>query len=272
MSELRRALVEHAPDIRLDLAALEVAAIEFPGLDTAPSLRELDALASELGARVGRKRGASFVKVTRQYLFEELGFRGNSEDYYNPRNSCLNEVLAARAGIPITLSLLVIEVARRIGRQVQGIGLPGHFVVRIEEGSFSAFLDPFHGGRELSAEQCYERAKEMTGEDFSANPAVLEPVSPRQMLVRMLNNLRLIYINQQNVPKAVQALDLLIAADPDSAEEYKQRGLLSIGLKRYRQSLADLRMYLRLAPPDSSDRKTLEQQVEALRAHLMRLN
>jgi regulator of sirC expression with transglutaminase-like and TPR domain len=112
----------------------------------------------------------------------------------------------------------------------------------------------------------------MTGTDFSGDPTVLEPAEPRQILIRMLNNLRLIYIQSNRVGKAVKVLDHLIAANPDSAEEYKQRGLLSVGLKRYRQALADLTVYLRLAPEEAADRKTLSEQVEALRGHLMRLN
>lgn len=273
MAELYRALVEHAPDVRLDIAALEIAAIEFEGLDPQPSLHALDTLAAELGQRAPAYTGGrSFVEAARAFLFEELGFHGNRGDYYNPRNSCLNEVLSTRTGIPITLSLVFMEVARRLQRPVAGIGLPGHFVVRYQDDSYSAFLDPFNGGREISAAQCLELAREMTGTDFSGDPSVLEPAEPRQILIRMLNNLRLIYIQNNKVGKAVKVLDHLITANPDSAEEYKQRGLLSIGLKRYRQALADLTVYLRLAPAEAPDRKTLGEQVEALRGHLMRLN
>jgi regulator of sirC expression with transglutaminase-like and TPR domain len=118
------------PGVALDTAALEMAFIEHPGLNPAVSLETLDRIASELATRLGSAMdGATFVRIANQYLFEELGFRGNDSEYYDPRNSCLDEVLARRMGIPITLAVVYIEVARRLGRPVFGIGLPGHFLV-----------------------------------------------------------------------------------------------------------------------------------------------
>jgi len=135
----------------LDAAALEMAAIERPDLDPAPYLDTLDQLASEIATRLGRGHdGPKFVRVANQYLFEELSFRGNESEYYDPRNSCLDAVLDRRTGIPITLSVIFIEVARRLGQPVTGIGLPGHFIVQYDDGKYSTFADPFHGGKLLT--------------------------------------------------------------------------------------------------------------------------
>ena len=270
--QLKRALAGGAQGVPLDLAALELASIEYPGLEPEPYLGLLDSYAAEIATRLAPGDAAqAFVERLNHYLFDELDFAGNAGDYYNPRNSCLNDVLVLRTGIPITLSLVYMEVARRLGRTVRGIGLPGHFIVRVEEGSYSAFIDPFHHGRILSPETCFEIAREVTGVDFSADPAVLEPVDERHMLLRMLNNLRVVYTNRGQDEKAIRVLDLLIQAQPNSADEFRQRGFLYIRSKRFRPALADLLQYLRLAP-DASDKARVQRYVEALRSRITSLN
>ena len=269
---LRRALAGDDANVPLDLAALELASIEYPGLDPAPYLGLLDSYAAEIATRLAPADAApAFVERLNHYLFDELGFAGNTGDYYNPRNSCLNEVLVLRTGIPITLSLVYMEVARRLGRTVLGIGLPGHFIVRVEQGAYSAFVDPFHSGRLLTPEACFEIAREVTGVDFSADPAVLEPVGNRHMLLRMLNNLRVVYMNGGQDEKAIRVLDLLIEAQPSSADEYRLRGFLLIRAKRLRPALADLLQYLRLAP-DAADKPRVQRYVDALRSRITSLN
>src|SRR6185437_13353557 len=137
-------LSHESPDIDLDRAALDLAAIEFPGLDPEPSIAALETMAAELCARLaGVPEGAGRVCIANDFLFNRLGFHGNETDYYNPRNSCLNEVLERRTGIPITLSVVYMEVARRAGIPVYGIGLPGHFIVQYDDGRSSLFIDPF---------------------------------------------------------------------------------------------------------------------------------
>jgi regulator of sirC expression with transglutaminase-like and TPR domain len=255
----------------LDAAALELAAIEGPDLDPAPYLDTLDQLASEIATRMGRRHdGPKFVRVANHYLFEELNFRGNEAEYYDPRNSCLDAVLDRRTGIPITLSVVYIEVARRLGQPVSGIGLPGHFIVQYNDGKFSTFADPFHGGKLLTEEDCRVLAREV-GVDIAAEPATLQPVSTRYILVRMLNNLRSAYFRSKNYGKAVKALDLLVEAFPANAEYYKARGVARLQLKEFRAAKSDLERYLKCSP-DADDKAEVTKQLEAIHRWLGRLN
>ncbi|MBM3814180.1 MAG: hypothetical protein FJW20_21350 [Acidimicrobiia bacterium] len=229
MDRLRKLVIGGDETVPLDVAALELASIEFPGLEPEPFLELLDSYATELAERVSD--GEEFVEAARQYLFDELGFCGNQADYYHPRNSCLNEVLVHRAGLPITLSVVYMELARRLGRNVAGIGLPGHFLVRYSESGSTAYIDPFHGGRILSVSQCRDLALEVARIDIDQAPASLEPVTRRHIVVRMLNNLRNAYQRTRQISRAIAVLDLLIEADPTAAS--------------LRQETDQLRRYLR---------------------------
>lgn len=249
----------------LDVAALQIATIEYPDLSIESFLVLLDSHATEFGERIdGRVRGEEFVELLNEYLFEELGFQGNSDDYYNASNSCLNDVLTHRLGIPISLSLVYMEIGRRLGRSIHGIGLPGHFLVMYDEPDFKAYLDPFHGGQMLSADECFSLAREATGLDLADDADMLQPVSKRHILVRMLNNLRAVYFRQSNTPRAVNILDLLIEASPDSAEEYKQRGVCLAQLQRFEDARADLELYLTLSP-GASDRMQVSAELQRIK-------
>jgi regulator of sirC expression with transglutaminase-like and TPR domain len=249
MLDLRELLRGDSADVPLDVAALQIANIEYPTTAIEPFLVLLDSHATEFGERVGaRTSGETFVRLLNEYLFEELGFEGNAADYYDPANSCLNEVLTRRLGIPITLGLVYMEIGRRLGRQIHGIGLPGHFLVHYDGPDFQAIIDPFHAGQLRSEEECYELAREATGMQLANDPALLEPVSKRHIAVRMLNNLRAIYFQRQDPAKAARVLDFLIEANPGSAEEYKQRAVCHAQLEEFEAALEDLERYLRLAP------------------------
>jgi len=207
--------------IELDRAALEIARIEYPDLDADACINELDHHALAIAERArDLSDGQSFVETANEYLFVEAGFRGNEEDYYNPENSCLNRVLETKRGIPITLSLIYIEIARRLSKQVSGVGLPGHFIVRYDDPAYSAFIDPFHGGAILDQAQCCE-----LGQVESLDHGMLDPVDRRHIAMRMINNLRGIYFGRREPAKALQVLDLLIKAVPESADEHKQRAV-----------------------------------------------
>jgi regulator of sirC expression with transglutaminase-like and TPR domain len=260
MKELSDLLAGRATSIHLDEAALLLATIEFPGLEIEPFLRILDSYATELHARRG-----SFVATANHYLFNELGFTGNSADYYNPANSCLNEVLTSRTGIPITLSLVYLEIARRLGKPVFGIGLPGHFVVQYDDGSYSTYIDVFHGGRLLDASDCYALA------GTAANPAMLARVDKRQIVARMINNLRGIYFSRGAHRKSLQILNLLLGADPESAEEYRQRGITYLQMEQTRAAKSDLERYLDLAP-EAPDREAVKKQLVSLTRWLVGMN
>ena len=271
MHELRELLTGGSSDPPLDLAALQIATIEYPEIAPEVFLELLDSHSRELGARLSPTAdGEEFIHLTNEYLFEELGFQGNQEEYYHPANSCLNEVLTRRIGIPISLSVIYIEVARRLGRTVHGIGLPGHFIVQYEDNDVTAFIDPFHAGRLMFETECFDLAREITGLDVSSDPSVLQPVSKRHILIRMLNNLRSVYFQRQEPLKAIEVLSLLIEADPDSPEEYKQRGVCLAQVNRFRQARSDLESDLRLVP-EAPDREPVLQQIERINKYLSAL-
>jgi regulator of sirC expression with transglutaminase-like and TPR domain len=269
--DLRELLTGESEEVPLDLAALQLASIEYPEISLESFLLLLDSHAREVEERISAgTSGPGFIQTLNEYLFQELGFHGNSNDYYSPANSCLNEVLASRTGIPITLSLVYMEISRRLDRTVLGIGLPGHFIVQYYDDEFTAFLDPFNGGRVLFDVECYALAKDVTGVDVSRNPDALRPVSKRHIVIRMLNNLRAAYFKRQNPAKAIQVLDLLIEAIPDSPEEYKQRGICHAQQQKFKAARRDLETYLMLAP-DAPDRSEIESQLARISGWLSKL-
>ena len=261
MERLRDALWHERSKVTLDIAALEVASIEFPGLDFDASLFRLETLAQQIGSQLNpRSSGLDFIKATNELLFETLQFRGNEENYYDPRNSCLNSVLTRRLGIPISLAVVYIELARRLSRPVYGVGLPGHFIVAYEDADSRYWIDPFNRGRILSFGECCALAKETGGVDLRTNPAVLAPVNKQQILVRMLSNLKAIYLRGHALEKARQVLDLLIDAMPGYAEEYRHRGLIHLRQLNHRAAKVDLETYLRLEP-DAPEREQVQKQL-----------
>lgn len=255
------ALRDDRSSVTLDVAALELASIEFPGLDMEASFFRLNNLAEQIQSQLtANATGLDFISTCNELMFDVLQFRGNEEDYYDPRNSCLNSVLMRRLGIPISLSVVYIEIARRLNRPVYGIGLPGHFIVVYQDTDSRFFIDPFHRGRILSYADLTALAKEAGGVDIRSNPAVLAPVNNRQILVRMLSNLKVIYVRGEAFDKARQVLDLLIDAMPDYAEEYRHRGLIHLRQLNHRAAKSDLETYLRLEP-EAPEREQVEQQL-----------
>jgi regulator of sirC expression with transglutaminase-like and TPR domain len=267
VGDLKGLLAGRDDEMELDRAALNLATIEFPDLDFGPSLIQLDRFANDIADRCrDLSDGSEFVHVANQYLFREVGFRGNSDDYYNPRNSCLNEVLSGRLGIPITLSLIYMEIGRRLAKPVNGIGLPRHFVIRYDDGQYAAFIDAFHGGAILTAQDCYRLA--MVEDEDSR---LLAPACKRQIVMRMINNLRGIYFKERTFEKAHEILDLLIDANPESAEEYKQRGLVRLQMRRILAGKKDLEKYLALNP-QAEDKEEIQGQLQAVGKWLAALN
>jgi len=261
VKRLLDALRDERSPVPLDIAALELASVEFPGLDFDASLFRLDNLADQLRSQVTAGAPAlDFIKAANELLFDVLQFRGNEEEYYDPRNSCLNSVLTRRLGIPISLSVLYIEIARRFGRSMYGVGLPGHFIVAYEDADVRYWIDPFRGGRILSFTDCCALAKQAAGVDIRSNPAVFAPVTKRQILVRMLSNLKAIYLRGEAFDKARQVLDLLIDAMPDYPEEYRHRGLVHLQQQNHRAAQADFETYLRLEP-NAPERDQVQKQL-----------
>ena len=261
MQRLLDALKDDRSAVPLDVAALEIASIEFPGIDSEAAAFRLDNLAGQVSSQLTPNASAlDFINTSNELLFEVLQFRGNAEDYYDPRNCCLNSVLMRRLGIPISLSIVYMEVARRLARPVYGVGLPGHFIVAYEDSKDRYWIDPFNGGRILSFADCVALAKKTAGVDLRSNPAVLAPVSNRQILVRILSNLKAIYLRGEAFDKARQVLDLLIEAMPEYAEEYRHRGLVHLRQLNHRAAKADLETYLRLEP-ESPEREQVKKQL-----------
>jgi regulator of sirC expression with transglutaminase-like and TPR domain len=269
---LRQILVESdASKVRLDRAALELATIHFPDLQLEPSLDRLNELASHLGDRLRNfNDGRDFVETAQRFLFQELGFHGNEENYYDPLNSCLNQVLERRIGIPVTLSVMYMEVARRLQMPVYGIGLPRHFVIQFDDGNYATYIDPFHGGRTLTPRECF-----MLAGSRVADPMLLRRVSPVEIIKRMLQNLQSGYLQRNESAQAVKTLDLLILGTPggapDLASAHKLRGLLLMELKRYSDSKRDLEKYLSLKP-GAADRAEILKQISAIHRWLARVN
>jgi regulator of sirC expression with transglutaminase-like and TPR domain len=260
-----QALIER-PVVLLDEAALAIAAEEYPGLDAGAYLARLDALGALVRQRATEpQRAAGRVRALCDVLFDELGFRGNEEAYYDPRNSFLNEVLERRLGIPISLSVLLMEVGRRVGVPLHGVGLPRHFMVKLQpEAGPEVFIDAFDGGALLSREECAARFQ--GGPTAQAlDPRWFQAVTPRQILGRMLQNLKQIYVEQGDDVRAYGVVDRLVMLTPDAVEELRDRGLISARLGLRPAAARDLSAYLERMPgaPDSTE---IRERLEALRA------
>jgi regulator of sirC expression with transglutaminase-like and TPR domain len=243
-------------DIELDQVAIEIARVEYPDLDAGACVAELDRHAFAIAERArDLSDGECFVETASEYLFGEAGFQGNEEDYYHPDNSCLNRVLETRRGIPITLSVIYIEVARRLSKQVSGVGLPGHFLVRYDDPIYAAILDPFHGGGIVDMDRCCQLAQRE-----SLAIEMLLPVDRRHIAMRMINNLRGIYFARGEAAKILRMLDWLIEAVPDSADEHKQRAVALLQEHRMQDALKSFHRYLELSP-EAPDRERIEEQI-----------
>ena len=246
--------VARGPDMDLLEAALWIAAEEYPGLDVEREMRRVDTLGGEAARRVvARANPFARVDAVREFLFEELRFQGNSESYDDPRNSYLNEVLDRRLGIPLTLSLLYLEVAARAGLIVRGVALPGHFVVRVDEQGRTVFVDPFHAGAIITEEDCRDLVYRTTGRVALFRRDILEGASGSQMLSRLLLNLKRIHLAQGSYDKALGCVERLLVVQPDDAREIRDRGLLLAHMGRPTAAIADLEHYLARVPqaPDA---------------------
>jgi regulator of sirC expression with transglutaminase-like and TPR domain len=272
MLEVLRAALNNDPSIPLDRAALDLACIETPGLQAAPWLAELDRMAAAVASRLGSETsGVAFIRQTNAYLFEELAFRGNESDYSDARNSCLDQVLARRLGIPITLSLVYMELARRLHRPLFGIGLPGHFIVEYDDGDFRTFIDPFHRGKLLAESDCVNLARNIAGVGASLDPALLRAVDKRYILTRMLNNLQAAYVRAQSHHKAAAVLDVLIESAPLAPDYHKARAIARMHMREFAAASADFNAYLRYAP-QAPDGDEVRRQLSAIHRWLGSVN
>ena len=267
---LRQTLEQPEEKISLAEAALWIAASEYPELDPAQYIGRLDRMADTVAQRIaGQTDPLAIIGVINQYLFQEEGFCGNTEDYYDPRNSFLNEVLDRKTGIPITLSTIYMEVAGRLQFPLVGVGMPGHFLVK--HPYFAIILDPFAGGSILSEDDCRAQMQRVLGESVPFDRSYLEGVSKRHILVRMLNNLRSIFVNAREFLKALEMTELALIVQPDSPEESKQKAAILLHLKRYSEAMSELSRYLEQAPA-AEDAQQVQQALANLRKTMAQWN
>jgi regulator of sirC expression with transglutaminase-like and TPR domain len=262
------------PDEEIDLAraALHIARAEYPDLDAQRYLERLD----DLGDLVRRRMGPeACLEDARQalngLLYEDEGFRGNTRDYYDPKNSFLNEVLDRRTGIPISLSAVYIEVARRAGVGVEGVSLPGHFIVRLVADDGGILVDPFHSGVRLSESDCQKRLDRIYDGKMKLEASMLESCGPRSMLARMLRNLKVIYVKRGDLRRAVSVVDMLLVAAPAGGEEMRDRGLLYAALDCYAWAVRDLEKYL-ASSPGAKDKTAVVAKIADMNRRAARLN
>jgi len=255
MSDARRqltALVSGADD-EFDLAeaALLIAQEEYPTLDVDYYLGRLDALAADAGKRL--RPGlmpAEAVARLNHFLFVEQRFRGNNEQYYDARNSYLNEVLDRRTGIPIALSIVYIGVAQRLDLPVYGVSFPGHFLVKYASAP-EILIDPFFG-KVISTDECADRLTAIYGPSAKLDPRLLVAARPRDILTRMLSNLKQIYVEQHDLLRALACVDRILLLAPDTPRELRDRGILYQRLECFAAALRDFERYLQLAPNDKA--------------------
>jgi len=257
----------------LDLAeaALLIAQEEHPEMDVAAYLRRLDGLAAAVRARLPQApEPTDIIDNLNIQLFREEGLTGNEGEYYDPRNSFLNEVLDRKRGIPITLSVIYLEVGRRLGLPLVGVGFPGHFLVKYSGVNGEVVLDPFAGGVTLTREDLAQRLRKMYGDanPFLAQiPQLLAPAGKKEILVRMLRNLKGIYLQKNDFTRALAASDRILLVAPDLATEVRDRGAVHQRLGHLQAAQQDLRRYLQMAP-DAEDAEAVRTIISRMMARL----
>jgi regulator of sirC expression with transglutaminase-like and TPR domain len=262
-------------DDRVDLlrAALTFARIEDPQLDVEQYVSRVEELSQRATAKVqDLDDPTNVIAALNQVLFQEEMFRGNTVDYYSPRNSFLHDVLDRRLGIPISLALVYMEVARRVGFPLFGVGMPGHFLLKhYDAAGHSILIDVFERGVVVTEEDCRQKLNTIYSGQLTLQPEFLLPVTRRQMLTRMLNNLRSIYLSQRDFRRAVQVVDLILVIYPRSPEDVKQRAVLRYNLDDYRGALNDFEEYVKMSP-DASDADEIRQTALSLRRSMAMMN
>jgi regulator of sirC expression with transglutaminase-like and TPR domain len=266
--------------IELASACLQIAEDAYPGLDVDGYVGEIERFAKRLRARLAPDAAAEDrVIALNEFLFDDLGFSGNMDDYYDPRNSYLNEVLDRRTGIPITLAVLYMEIGRRIELPLEGVSFPGHFLVRLPLRGGTLVLDPFSGGVPQSEGELRERLKRVIPRDAAGGVPVaelpldqfLEPASKRQILARVLRNLKGVYREKDKPERLLEVLNRMIIVAPESAAELRDRGLVYRRLECWRPALKDLADYLE-REPDAPDLEEVRAKMVELSQRCARLN
>jgi regulator of sirC expression with transglutaminase-like and TPR domain len=258
----------NAPGGDLAPAALAISRIEYPALEPQPYLDALDEMGDRATERLGGRTitSSDTIQALNEYLYDEEGFCGNRDAYDDPRNSFLNEVLDRRTGIPISLAVVYLEVASRAGLTVSGVNFPGHFLLRAPQGvagDDDLIIDPFHGGALLSEFDCRQLLRSHLGDEAAFDATLLAPATRHDIVVRVLVNLKRLYVRMRSFPQARFVSTLLLAADPSAVGELRDRGLLAYHLEDFASALRDLEEYLRLSPRDAESELEVESDDDA---------
>ncbi len=275
LSERLRQIVS-GPDEEISLAeaALLIAGHVYPDLNVAAYLSRIEELAYRLRLRIAEDETITGrISALNQYLFGDLGFAPNLEDYYDPRNSFLNEVLERRTGIPITLCVIYIELGRKIGLPLQGVSFPGHFLVKCAVPEGAVVLDPYSGGISLGLNDLQKRLRDVRGGEVSRAivAELLVPASNKEIIVRLLRNLKAIYLRQHDLDNALPIMNWIITIVPDQVPELRDRGMIYQELECFRAALADFEEYLKRSP-SCDDADDIRGRIIELRREAARLN
>jgi regulator of sirC expression with transglutaminase-like and TPR domain len=266
------ARLAHDPAAPLDVAelALHLARDEYPALDVEAYLAELDGMAHEARRYLRGDLGARVDGLCR-YLFHEMGFHGNAREYYDPRNSYLNEVLDRRTGIPISLSAVAMAVGGRAGLEIHGVGLPGHFIVKAVQGGREEFFDPFHGGRRLAVDDCERLVEQVTGQPFQVTGGSLAAVPAGPMATRMLTNLKAVYLQVSDFARAVRVMERLLQLHPADPVQRRDLGIALLHGGQPGKAIDLLSAYLS-ALPGAADAEGVEQFLRQARRQVAEWN
>lgn len=239
----------HQSQIDLAEVALYIAQEEYPELEPDAYLNALDTMAQEVQERLPAEQyPLRVIHSINQYLYDDLGFTSNTTDYYNPRNSFLNDVIERRTGIPITLSLVYLEIAKRIDFPMVGVGMPGHFLIGPSHEEMEIYVDPFHRGEILFTQDCQARLVQIYGPSVELQSAYLAPISPQQFIARMLMNLKHIYVQRNQTQKCLAVIERILLIFPEAIGELRDRGILYYQLGHWTEARRDLESYLAYNP------------------------
>jgi len=270
--DFRQAVDRPEEKIELSRAALTIALTDYPDLDIPDYLARIDLLAAEVAGRLGPEADIyRSIAALNYVLFTQYGFHGNRDDYFNPKNSFLNEVVERKTGIPITLSVLYMEVAQRVGLRLDGVGFPGHFLVKCVGDGEEIVIDPFNSGEIISREDIDKMLFELYGGKVMFHNDFLASSTKKDILKRMLANLKAIYIKGNDLVRSLSALDRLVILDPTSAVDIRDRGTVYLRLECYAQAREDFETYLRLRP-DAEDAMLVREQLVRLAKEATRIH
>ena len=242
-------VLRQSSELNLAEAALYIAQEDNPTLEVAAYLNALDTMALEVEERLPTSLyPLKVLQTINRYLYEDLGFTGNTQFYYDPRNSFLNEVMDRRLGIPITLSLVYMEIAHRLDFPMVGINFPGHFLIRPDREDMSIYVDPFYKGEILFEQDCCDRITQVFGHPMALKPEFFQVVSPQQFLIRMLTNLKQIYLKDNQLEKCLNISEQILLVDPKCYGELRDRGILYYHVGRWSEAQQDLQDYLAQNP------------------------